>query len=324
VSLDFEFDDAQQAMAAAVAQFCHDQYDPLKGVSPGAAFPRELWRALASLDVFALAIPGGGGGAVEVAALMEALGRAGFPGPLAGTFLAVRLLPEPLRACVARGDDLVCVGTPPLLPFAPLAAHFVELDLAHARAWLARPRGAIVSVETLGGEPWGRIELLRDQELPNVGPALAFSELAAAAYLTAAGQRLVEVTADHARTRRQFDRTIGEFQAVAHPLADCAIRLAAARGLTRTASARFDTMDRSTAHTPESVVDAAAARLSAVAAALNAAHVCTQAFGAMGVLREGPIFYLVRQIRQMASSVPGGAGARERIVESLGFGSKAA
>jgi alkylation response protein AidB-like acyl-CoA dehydrogenase len=323
VSLDLEFDDAQQAMAAAVAQFCRDQYDPLKAVSPSAPFSRALWRALAALDVFGLAIPGGGGGAIEVAALMEALGRAAFPGPLVGTFLAMRLLPEPMRTRVATGDDLVCVGTPPLLPFATLAAHFIELDLARPRAWLARPQGTITPVDTLAGEPWGRLELGRDRELLGIAPALALSEIAAAAYLTAAGQRLVEDTADHARTRRQFDRTIGEFQAVAHPLADCAIRLAAARGLARAASAGFDLMS-SQAELAQVSIDAAAARLSAVAAALTAAQVCTQLFGAMGVLREGPVFHVVRQIRQLASSVPGGSAARESIVESLGLGRKAA
>ncbi|HME70913.1 MAG TPA: acyl-CoA dehydrogenase family protein [Myxococcota bacterium] len=323
MSLDLEFDDAQQAMAAAVAQFCRDQYDPLKAVSPSAPFSRVLWRELAALDVFGLAIPGGGGGAIEVAALMESLGRAAFPGPLAGTFLAVRLLPEPARMRVAKGDDLVCVGTPPLLSFAPMASHFIELDLAHEQAWLARPRGTIAAVETLAGEPWGRLELERDQELPDFAPALAFSEIAAAAYLAAAGQKLVDDAADHARTRRQFDRTIGEFQAVAHPLADCAIRLAAARGLARAASARFDAMESDAAGKRVSI-DAAAARLSAVAAALAAAQVCTQVFGAMGVLREGPIFHVVRQIRQLASSAPGSAGARERMVESLGLGRQAA
>jgi alkylation response protein AidB-like acyl-CoA dehydrogenase len=321
--LDFEFDDAQQAMAAAVAQFCHDQYDPLKAVLPGAGFPRELWRGLAALEVFALAIPGGGGGAIEVAALMEALGGAAFPGPLVGTYLAMRLLPEPLRMRVAKGDDLVCVGTPPLLPFAPMASHFIELDPARARAWLAKPRGAITPVETLAGEPWGRLELVRGQELAGLAAALTFSEIAAAAYLTAAGQRLVEDAADHARTRRQFDRTIGEFQAVAHPLADCAIRLAAARGLARAASAGFDAMN-SQAECTQVSIDAAAARLSAVAAALGAAQVCTQVFGAMGVLREGPVFHVVRQVRQLASSVPGSTSAREWIVESLGLGRKAA
>jgi alkylation response protein AidB-like acyl-CoA dehydrogenase len=323
VSLDLEFDDAQRAMAAAVTQFCREQYDPLKAVSPSVPFPRVLWRQLAALDVFGLATPGGGGGAIEVAALMESLGRAAFPGPLVGTFLAMRLLPEPARLRVAKGDDLVCVATPPLLPFAPMASHFIELDPTREQAWLARPRGTIVALETLAGEPWGRAELQRDQELPDVAPAIAFGEIAAAAYLAAAGQKLVDDAADHARTRRQFDRTIGEFQAVAHPLADCAIRLAAARGLARAASAGFDAMDSDASCTRVSF-DAAAARLSAAAAALAAVQVCTQVFGAMGVLREGPIFHVVRQIRQLASSVPGNARARERILESLGLGRKAA
>jgi len=310
-------------MAAAVAQFCRDRYDPLKSVAPNAPFSRVLWRELAALDVFGLAMPGAGGGAIEVAAVMEALGRAAFPGPLAGTFLAMRLLPEPVRTQVARGDDLVCVGTPPLLPFAPLAAHFIELDPGRDKAWLARPGGTIAAVETLGGEPWGRCELKREQELPDVGPAIAFSEIAAAAYLAAAGQRLVDDAADHARTRRQFDRTIGEFQAVAHPLADCAVRLGAARGLGRAAAARFDAMEGDSAWAPVGVA-AATARLSAAAAAVASAHVCTQVFGAMGVLREGPIFHVVRQVRQLASSAPAETGARERILENLGLGRKAA
>lgn len=307
-------------MAAAVAQFCSDRYDPLQAVSPRAPFSDGLWRELAALDVFALATPLGGAGAIEVAALMESLGRAAFPGPLAGTFLAMRLLPEPARLRVARGDDLVCVGMPPLLPFAPIASHFIEL--AQERAWLARPRGAIAPVETLAGEPWGRLTLDREQELTGVASAVAFSEIAAAAYLAAAGQKLVEEAADHARTRRQFERTIGEFQAVAHPLADCAIRLAAARGLARAAAARFDAAGSEGA-CRQATIDAAAARLSAAAASLATAQVCTQVFGAMGVLREGPIFHVVRQIRQLASSVPGGDGARERIGESLGLGRKA-
>jgi alkylation response protein AidB-like acyl-CoA dehydrogenase len=320
MSLDFEFDDAQQAMAAAVAQFCQERFDPLKAVFPSTPFPRLLWRELATLDVFGLAIPGAGGGAVEVAALMESLGYAAFPGPFAATFLAMRLLPEPARARVAKGEDLVCVGTPPLIGFAPIASHFIELDPSREHAWLAQPQGVIEPVETLGGEPWGRLELVRSQELTGVAPAVAFSEIAAAAYLAAAGQRLVDSAADHARTRRQFDRAIGEFQAVAHPLADCAIRLAAARGLARAAAARFDCEALDTAVS----ADAAAARLSAAAAALQAAHVCTQVFGAMGVLREGPSFHVVRQIRQLVSSAPGGESAREWILDALGLGRKAA
>ncbi|HBZ70413.1 MAG TPA: acyl-CoA dehydrogenase [Deltaproteobacteria bacterium] len=323
MSLDLDFDDAQQAMASAVAQFCHDRFDPLEAVSPTASFSHALWRELAALDVFGLAIPGSGGGAVEVAAVMESLGRAAFPGPLAGTLLAMRLLPEPARTRVAKGDELVCVGAPPLMAFAPMAAHFIELDPSRENAWLAQPQGGIGVVQTLGGEPWGRLQLLRNQALQNASSAVAFSEIAAAAYLAAAGQRLVDDAADHARTRRQFERAIGEFQAVAHPLADCTIRLAAARSLARVAAARFDSTDGEAGCARVSF-DAAAARLSAAAAAITAAQVCTQIFGAMGVLREGPVFHVVRRIRHLASAAPGDAAGRERILERVGLGRRAA
>jgi alkylation response protein AidB-like acyl-CoA dehydrogenase len=42
-------------------------------------------------------------------------------------------------------------------------------------------------------------------------------------------ERLLETSLDHARSRRQFGRPIGSFQAVAHPIADMKIRLELAR-----------------------------------------------------------------------------------------------
>src|SRR5262249_48324119 len=69
------------------------------------------------------------------------------------------------------------------------------------------------------------------------------SELALGAYLAAAGRRLVEDAAAHARTRRQFGRPIADFQAVAHPLADAAIQLDAAATLSRVAADRWDEGD---------------------------------------------------------------------------------
>jgi alkylation response protein AidB-like acyl-CoA dehydrogenase len=44
----------------------------------------------------------------------------------------------------------------------------------------------------------------------------------------------------HARTRRAFDRTIGEFQGVSHRLADMATKLEAARQLVYRAAAVYD------------------------------------------------------------------------------------
>ncbi len=307
--LDLAFDDAQQAIADALRAFCAERCTEKVVKACAGRFQAELWRELAALGVLALVTPEGDGGACELVAALGPLGRAVFPGPLAHTFLATQLLPAPERVALSRGEAVVSVGTPPLLPWAPVASVWIELE--GARAFLARPSGPVAPVETLGGEPWGRVALERVQELPAPERAFAVYEIALAAYLAAAGQGLVEATAAHARTRRQFGRAIGEFQAVAHPLAECWIRLAAAETLARAAAFRFD------AGEPAARATAAAARLSARRAALDAAHVCHQLFGALGIALEGPVFHVTRRIRQLASQPPGEDPAREALLRGL-------
>ncbi len=308
--LDLGLDETGQAIADAVSSFCRDQCSDEAVRAAAGRFPAELWKGLADLGVLALGTPEGEGGPVELAAALEVLGRSVFPGPLAETFLATQLLPERERCAVARGEKLVSVGVPPLLPWAPLADLFVEL--AGGRAFLARAEGEIEPVATLGGEPWGRARLLRERELPGAGRALALHAMALAAYLCAAARRLVEATAEHARTRRQFGRAIGEFQAVAHPLADCAIHLDGAALLARAAAAPL----RDAA--PGAPVAAAAARLAAARAAVHAAHICHQLYGAVGITVEGPVFHVTRRILQLARGAPGEALAREALLAHFG------
>jgi alkylation response protein AidB-like acyl-CoA dehydrogenase len=311
MSVDLELDEAARAVTDTVAVFCAQRCPDSLVKSASGSLPEESWRGLAELGVLAIATADGTGGALEVVAAMESLGRAVFPGPLAATFLAGQLLPEPERAAVATGEAIVSVGAPPLMPWAPLAQHFIELD--GNRAWSARARGRVEPVQTLGGEPWGRVELERERELAPPARALALSQVALAAYLTAAGQRLVDDASEHARSRRQFGRAIGEFQAVAHPLADCAIRLSASLTLARVAAFHWD---EAAATAP---VEAALARLSASEAALEAAHVAHQVFGALGVTLEGPVFHVSRRIRQLASQPPAPEPARELVLEQLGL-----
>jgi hypothetical protein len=253
----------------------------------------------------------GEGGARELVASCEALGAAAVPGPLVETFVALRLLPSENRAAVAAGEALVALGEPPFLPFAPLAELFVEL--AEERAFLARPRGPVVAVDTLAGDPWGQLELERVRELPGAAEALAAGRLACAALLAAAGRHVVEEAAAHARTRKQFGRAIGEFQAVAHPLAACWIRVAAAEMLARAAAHDADHGD------PDAATLAAAAWLSARRAALDAAHQAHQTFGAVGITLEGPLFGLTRRIRQWASLALGEAPAFSGVAAAAGL-----
>ena len=307
--LDLSYDDAQQAIADSVAQFCRDRCGDAVVRAAAERFPTELWRGLADLGVLALATPEGEGGALEVTAAMESLGRAAHPGPLAGTFLATQLLPDAERQALVSGEALVAVGEPPLLAFAPGASVWIEL--AGGEAHLCEPGAAVEPVETLGGEPWGRVPLVRRLPLGDSGRASALGDLALAAYLAAAGRRMVEDAAAHARARRQFGRPIAEFQAVSHPLADAAIGLDAAATLARVAAWSWD------ARAGEAPRLAGAARLSAARCAVRAAHVAHQAFGAQGVMRDGPAFAVSRRIRHLAAATPGAEAAREELLGAL-------
>jgi len=306
LSLDLALDDAEQAIADAIAKFCAERCPEAVVRETAGALPRSLWRELAELGVLALATPEGDGGARELCAALESLGAAVFPGPLAATFLATQVLDEKERVRVAQGEWVVSLGTPPLLPFAPVADCFLALAGSELRR--AHPRGAIEPVETLGGEPWGRVEVELGAPLAADARAWALHDLVLAAYAAAAGGALVLATAAHARTRQQFGRAIGEFQAVAHPLADARVRLDAAATLARIAAHAWDT------DAADLRARAAAARLSATRAALDAAHTCHQLFGAQGITLEGPVFHVSRRIRQLASQPPPADAPREALL----------
>lgn len=321
MSLDLAFDHEQVALADALTQFCRERCGDDVVRSASDSFPRALWSELASLGVLAAGAPcgeggpgirGEQGGALEICAAMEALGRAAFPGPLAETFLAMQVLDADVRAVVSDGQQLVSCGTPPLMPFAPIADVFIEI--ADDALYRAEPDGAVEPVEVLGGEPWGRLRVKRMESFANARRAIAIGEMARAAQLAALAERLVEDVAEHARTRRQFGRSIGEFQAVAHPLADCAMRLAAGRTLARSAAWWLDAGDLDAADRA-----AASASLACAASAVDAAHVAHQIYGAVGITLEGPAFHLTRRIRQLSSQPSSASRAREHLLERLGL-----
>jgi alkylation response protein AidB-like acyl-CoA dehydrogenase len=296
VSLDLELDVDQQAIARSVAQLCKDR--------DLGDFSEAWWKELAALGVLSLATPEGMGGAQEIVAAMESLGYAHAPGPLAATFTAAQMLGADRRAHLVGGEELVSLGSPPLMPWAVRAQIFIALE-ANGRAFIARPRGGIEPVETLGGEPWGRLTLELEMELEGVDRALTLGNIARAAQLAALGRSALDAAVEHAKLREQFGHTLGEFQAISHPLADSMMRLHAARMLARRAAHAFDAEDQSATSL------SAAALLSASNAAIQTAQRTTQTLGALGVMIDGPIFPVSRRIRQLASEPPGEHRAKE-------------
>jgi alkylation response protein AidB-like acyl-CoA dehydrogenase len=310
VTLDLRFDEGQEGSASTLAKFCKERCTAEVVKALTGSFPTALWSELADLGVFGVVTEAGGGGALEVVAAMEQLGRAVFPGPLAETFAASVLLDGETRDDVAGGRKIVSFGRPPLMPWVDEAQVFVMLD--GDKLFYATLTKVYDRVTVLGGDRWGRVDLVRGAECAGSDRALALFDSASAAYLAGAGCALVDVTAEHARTRKQFGRSIGEFQAVAHPLADATIQLGAATILARAAACAFD--EQST----DARAKAASARLSARRAALHAAYVCHQIFGAMGITLEGPVFHVSRRIRQLASAGEPVSRARELALGLFG------
>jgi len=137
------------------------------------------------------------------------------------------------------GDGWTLTGSVPVVPAAPYA----DLILVPARTgevFLVAPGDAGVGVEpqrVAGGEGAGWLEL-SDVEVPGdrvLGGAevLDWLRTRATVGLSAVqlgvAERMLELTAGYARTRVQFGRAIGTFQAVAQRLADAYIDVEAIR-----------------------------------------------------------------------------------------------
>jgi alkylation response protein AidB-like acyl-CoA dehydrogenase len=293
-----ELDGEQWALADTVRRFCENSFKG-DGEVVVRRFDPAHWRRLADLGVLLLATPDGGGGALHVAAVMEQLGRAGFSGPLAETFAAGQLLPSALRDPVLAGERLATLAADsPRVAWAPVAELFVKLE-PDGFAYLATVASPPQAATSLGGQPWATVELDISDRLGPYERPLALADLARAAYLAGAAARVVEIAAEYVQHRKQFGRSLGSFQAVAHPLAECHARVTAARSAALFGASLYD------AEAPDAAALAAAARLSATEAVTRAAYAGHQAMGGMGFVEGTLLSVLTRLARVESLGAPG-------------------
>lgn len=309
MGLELSLDENQKLIADEVDRFCRDCCDADTLKSLVGQFPDTQWRGLGELGFLALGAPDGEGGARELVAAMQPLGRAVFPGPLVDTVLALQVATADEREGLIAGRLVASSGHQGLFPFAQRADLFFVVEGGHVYRAQAR---SMEPVSTLGGEPWGRVVLDRGERCEHGTRALVLSDIALSAYLTGAAQGLLGVCAEHVATRKQFGRSIGGFQAVAHPLADCHMALGAAEQLARAAACAFDEEGRDARGL------SAAARWSSVQAALGTAYTCHQKFGAIGITLEGPAHHVTRRIRQLASRPPSSEVPGEAVLAHFG------
>jgi hypothetical protein len=260
--------------------------------TPRAPFGSEHWTALAEAGLFDIPNLFPETARTVIAAAMEALGRYGAASQAAAAFAFLAVAPPDLAASVTSGAARVCLGRPPYMPAGRRSDVFMSESEGQA---VLLGVDHLEPVSTLSDESWVRLTGAPELALGPFHIAHDAYDLAIGAWLAGAGLGLLELAAEHVRTRRQFGRAIGEFQAVAAPLARASVGLDAARTLTLTACASADKGDARLARI---------ARASSARAALRAALVAHQALGALGMVDEGPVQAVSKRIRQVASQFP--------------------
>jgi len=289
-----------EELAEQVARALADATDvaTLRAVESG-AFPSEAWAALDGLGLTAALVAedhgGAGLGFQDAMPLIEALGRAGAPVPLAEGIAASALLaaagitpPEGVLTFAAAGARV---------PWGRHAAHVV---LADGATVALRAAGAL-QIEpgtNIGREPRDTVAVtgapVAQGTLPNAWgneAALLLTALIRAAQIAGAMQAALALAVEHANTRKQFGRPIGRFQAIQQQLAVFAAESSAVSVAAAAAARAAD--QRGLA---EAAFEIGCAKITAGEAAARGAAIAHQVLAAMGITEEHALHHYTRRL----------------------------
>ena len=157
--------------------------------------------------------------------------------------------------------------------------------------------------------------LARGPELERaVQRALALSGIAASAYLIGLCETLLDMTLDYLRTRRQFGRAIGSFQALQHRLVDMYLHIRLSRAALDTAVLTCDSKGQ-----VDLALASARARYRACATATCVVREAIQLHGAIGYTEQCDVSLYVQRALVMTARY-GGARAEINAVPALALG----
>ncbi|MFI0479085.1 acyl-CoA dehydrogenase family protein [Actinomadura sp. 9N215] len=264
--------------------------------SPG----RALWSAVAEAGLFAVAVPEDSGGAgplpVELCVAAEELGRSAAPGPYVETLAATELLDgSRWLSRIAEGEAIVSLAVP----------HALDADVADLVL-------TADGVEHRPGEPVTSLDPARRLFRVPAATAPGFTDLGAllcAAQQIGVGRSLLDASVGYAKTRQQFGRPIGEYQAIKHHLATAMVELEFARPLVYGAALSY--------RTPDFARDVSAAKVAASEASYGMAKTALQVHGAIGYTDEYDPSLWIRKARALYSAWGTPSEHRTRIMTAL-------
>ncbi len=261
--MDLKLSEEQELLRDAVRSMCerHSTIEIVRSLEGDAkGYSEELWKALSDMDLLGLLtedwLP------IEVAVVAEELGRALAPSPFIDTAVfGAALLGSADETVVlawheseatdteegisTRYDNGAVTGEKILVAFASSADALlvvarenddiviVKVDPGDAKLTLEGTLASDARYKVVfDGAPGEVVARGWDAFMDAMTPAL----IAVGAFAIGAAQRAHEISVEYAKERVQFDRPIGSFQAMAHPLADLATEIGGARAMVHQAA----------------------------------------------------------------------------------------
>jgi len=204
-------------------------------------YDESLWKMLCEqVGAAALVVPeefgGAGGELADAATVLRELGRGLVPTPLLGTTLAELAL----LACddvdadtLARLAEGTAIGTVVFDADYVIGGDVADVVVGVEEGQLGRwDKFSAQRADTM--DPTRRLARLRSQETTPIGADPGLADCAAilvAAEQIGAAERCLELTVDYTKSRVQFGRPIGSFQALKHRMADLYVAVSAARAV---------------------------------------------------------------------------------------------
>lgn len=342
--MDLSLDESQQILVDTFSELLEKEC-PTTHVRDceGSGFSPALWDRYCELGANVMGLPESAGGLemslLDLGLVATRSGHALAPVPFVEIATTGRLLaaldPEDgLVAEIAEGKPSIslCLPRPhavrgttlssgrrSMVPFGAIAEHVIALDgeellVASNPDSRRSPRvrdladGALAHWNLARGSDTRR--LASGQAAQNaITRATAEWKLLSAFWLVGIAQRSLAIGAEYARERIQFGVPIGGFQAIAHPLAECAIRTDGAELLAWEA-AWADTED------PERFEMLAAMAFAwASQTAIRTAEISLHTHGGYGFSTEYDIQLYYRRARSLSSIAGGSREELQRVAE---------
>jgi alkylation response protein AidB-like acyl-CoA dehydrogenase len=252
--------DEQAMLATTTARMVADQSRPGAALAEYGRTNAELWAALVANGLIGLAVPekygGAGGTTFDVALVVEQLARGLTVAPYLGTVLALDLLvtgtPEGADTAALLSGRPGCVVLEPTLT--RLSISGIAIDVAPNALAVGVDGDALCILEL--GERLDSADLSRPMArageashrcgYPSSEASQRWQALALAlvcADLVGTTAATLEAAVAHARTRHQFGRPVGSFQAVQQLCADQLVNVESCRSITWRASWAVDALE---------------------------------------------------------------------------------